>query len=108
MIDLIGTGNPTAVTYWASVDSAGVIDRCFGCTGTGTSKLGTGVYEIGFTRDITSCGYNGTTGAPTTSVQTGFTSIAQRAGNVNGLFIETFSPAGALADRGYYVSVYCP
>jgi hypothetical protein len=108
VIDLVGVGAPTAVTLWASVDSTGVIDRCFGCTSTGTSKLGTGVYEIAFTRDITNCGFSATVGTPNVSAANGITGLSPRAGNANALFVQTFSVAGAAADRPYYASVFCP
>lgn len=107
VIDLVGVGTPTAVTFWASVDSTGVIDRCFGCTSTGTSKLGTGVYELGFTRDITNCGFSATVGTPNVSAANGITGLSPRAGNANGLFVQTFSTTGVAADRPYYASVFC-
>ena len=108
VIDLVGVGTPTAVTFWASVDSAGVIDRCFGCSLAWTSKLGTGVYEIGFARDITNCGFSATVGTPNVSAANGITGLSPRAGNPNGLFVQTFSTAGVAADRPYYASVFCP
>jgi hypothetical protein len=107
VIDLVGVGNPTAATFWASVDAAGVIQRCFGCTAAGTSHIATGQYELGFRQDITSCGYNATIGMPTTSSTKGEITLAQRAGNPNGLFFLTSDSAGASADKPFYVAVYC-
>jgi len=109
VIDLVGVGQPAVPkTLWASVDSAGVIDRCVGCTSTGTSHLGTGTYEIAFTRNITNCGFSATVGTPNVSAANGITGLSPRAGNPNALFVQTFSVAGAAADRPYYAIVHCP
>jgi hypothetical protein len=107
VIDLVGTGSPTAVAMYASILATGAISR--GYFVTSSQNLGTGTYETIFNRDITACGFQATIGNPGSGVAvSGQISIQQRAGNANGVFVETRDSAGTVSNRPYYVTVNCP
>ena len=106
VIDLVGTGSPTAVAMFASINSNGTIARSYFTTSAQT--LGTGIYEVLFNRDITSCGFQATIGNPGAgTAASGQISIQQRAGAATGVFVQTTDPAGAIANRPFYVTVNC-
>ena len=100
-------GPPGAVTrLWAVVNGSGSIARSAGTTSAG--RLGLGVYEVIFGQNVQNCVYvasvgdsgdgTGTSGAATT---------ARRAGNANGVRVETRNLAGAAADRAFHLVVVC-
>ena len=43
----------------------------------------------------------------TQSVLQGETLVQPRSNNVNGVFVGTFTSAGASADRGFHLAVFC-
>ena len=71
------------------------------------THLGTGVYEVFFNQTITSGVYVATVGLCGSSGAStpGQLTVVGRLGTSNGLFIETFNPAGALVDLGFHVVV---
>jgi hypothetical protein len=67
-----------------------------------SAKVNTGQYEIIFDRDVTGCTYSVTgSGSP------GEALAQPRAGQANGVFVGTYTSAGAAADRGFYLLVFC-
>lgn len=73
------------------------------------SKIATGTFDIRFDIGLLQCAYTATIGLPgnTGSSAPGFITVVGRAGTSNGLFIQTFDTAGALADRSFHVVVTC-
>ena len=69
---------------------------------TASSKLSTGAYEVVFNRNVTACSYQATQ----SDVQ-GETIVQPRTGVPNGVYIGTFTSAGAPADRGFHLAVFC-
>jgi hypothetical protein len=72
-------------------------------------NLSTGSYEVVFDRDVTSCTYTATIGdsGTFTSPAAGFVSVVGRAGNANGIFLNTRDAAGTATNRGFHVNVTC-
>jgi hypothetical protein len=98
-----------SASLWAVIDgSNGAIVRSDGAAPATTHRLGAGVYEVGFFRNITGCAYQVTIGMPATSSSPpGEVTMASRAGNPNGVFITTHDSAGTLADRNFHLTVDC-
>ena len=100
-----GPKGDSATALWAVVDSAGALSRN---KGVGSSqRLGTGDYLVTFNQDITGCSYVASLGGPTTSNTSGEVSPAQRTGVAAAVEVETYSSAGASADRAFYLAVFC-
>ncbi len=96
-----------AHTLWAVVDDTGALSRKSGATT--SSKLGTGEYEVVFSRDVTTCAYSATIGTPdTTEPQAGEIGVSQRSGKANAISVVTRTSAGARADRAFHLTVNCP
>jgi hypothetical protein len=92
-------GEP-ATRLWAVVNLSGTTGATSGVTG--STKLNTGQYEIVFNRDVTGCSYQ------VTMSQTQGESLAQpRTGVPNGVFVATYTSAGAQADRAFHLAVFC-
>ena len=94
-------GEP-ATRLWAVLNGDGSLARGSGVAA--TSKLGApaGSYEVLFNRDVTNCSYQATQ-----SVIQGETLVQPRTGKADGVFVGTFSSAGASADRGFHLAVFC-
>jgi Tfp pilus assembly protein FimT len=94
-------GEP-ATRLWAVLNADGSLVRGSGVAA--TSKLGApaGSYEVLFSRDVTTCSYQATQ-----SVIQGETLVQPRTGKANGVFVGTFTSAGASADRGVHLAVFC-
>lgn len=91
----------------AVVGTAGNLFR--GAHAVSSARLGTGVYEVIFDRDVRACTYVAVSGHDTIgSISNRILNVAQRGGNANGVFMEVRSNAGALADAGFHVAVVCP
>jgi hypothetical protein len=73
-----------------------------------TSHIGTGLYDVRFLRNISSCAWTGTVGFGTFGGSTGPSeiSVTGRSATNNGLFVQTFSGASA-ADLPFTVLVVC-
>jgi hypothetical protein len=91
----------------AVVNTNGSLAR--GTTGTSSSKLSAGVYEVLFERDITGCAYTASVGLSTSSGSEadGTVTVVGRAGTPNGLYIRTFATNGDNVDRPFHVTVDC-
>jgi hypothetical protein len=88
------------------VDSAGALSRGKGVSS--VSKLaGSGQYLVTFNQDVTGCSYQTSLGGPTTANTTGESSPAQRTGVQNAVEVWTLTSAGALADKSFYLAVFC-
>lgn len=105
VIDLVGVGSPTAVTWWASVDAAGALQRGFGPTT--SSRITTGAYQVDFPQDVSNCGFIASNGTPTANNVGGETFASIRAGNNNAVFVATRDSGGTIADRAFFLSVLC-
>lgn len=95
---------PQAVT--AAVDANGLL-----CAGQGfgvisATRLFTGTYEVFFNQTITSGVYTASIGlcGNLGASLPGEITVVGRFGTTNGLFIQTYNSAGALADLGFHVS----
>lgn len=74
-----------------------------------TTTLGTGVYDIRFNRNISTCSWVGTVGLGSFVGSTGpaMITITGRAGTNNGLFVTTYDATGAPADLPFSADVIC-
>ena len=74
-----------------------------------STRLGTGLYQLIWNHNVTGCGWVATIGVGTFggSVPGGEITTAGRAGNTNGVFVETFNSAGTLADLPFHLIVIC-
>jgi hypothetical protein len=98
---------PTAQVMYAVVNANGTVARAFPSSITATS-LGTGVYQVTTTQNISGCAFVGSTGQPGNSgTAPGQLSVAGRAGNVNAVFVETLSPTGAAANLPFHLAITC-
>ncbi|WP_271199764.1 hypothetical protein [Methylopila turkensis] len=93
----------------AAINADGTIARGEGVIATGTTKLGLGVYEVGFDRDITRCAYAVTVGESSIGSATpAAAGVTRRSGNDNGVFIQIDNAIdGTNVDRDFFVLVYC-
>jgi hypothetical protein len=62
---------------------------------------------VTFNQDITACSYYASIGGPTTTNTSGEISPAQRTGVPTAVEVETYTSAGANADRPVYLAVIC-
>lgn len=92
----------------AAINADGTIARGEGVVLAGTTKLGTGVYEVGFGRDITACVYQ------VTAVESGIGSatprmvaVTRRSGNNAGVFLQIRDNTNTAVDNPFFVLVYC-
>jgi hypothetical protein len=92
-------GEP-ATRLWAVVNSGGTTTR--GSHVTSSGEIQTGGYEVIFDRNVTACSYQVTR----TDVQ-GEVIAQPRSNNANGVFVGTYSSAGAPGDTGFAVAVFC-
>ncbi len=92
---------------FAVVNSNGTIVRGKGLLS--VTKLGTGVYDVRFVRNITPCSWLGTVGFGQFSGSTGpaMITITGRVTTNNGLFVTTFNSAGGAADFPFHADVIC-
>jgi hypothetical protein len=95
-----------AKDLWAVVAADGGLSRKNAATG--SSKLGTGEYEVAFGSDVTTCAYNVTLGSTdTTEAPAGEAGASQRAGNAKAVAVVTRDSTGTKADRPFHLTVNC-
>lgn len=87
---------------WAVVNAAGTLIRGAGANSAG--NLGTGNYEVIFAQDVSQCAYQATVSDSTVGAEIG---AEPRTGNLNGVFVTTWSSAGAPADKPFHLVVIC-
>jgi hypothetical protein len=100
-----GLTNQDVGVLFAQVAADGTADNSSG--GVTTIKLGVGTYEVDFGRDISPCAFTATIGGATTTTASGQINVADRAGNVEAVFVDTNDTAGAGADRPFHLIVVC-
>jgi hypothetical protein len=94
-------------TYAATVSSTGSLVR--GAGATGSLLLGTGIYEVDFSVNVSGCAYIATLGNATYgTAPAGFITDAERAGNPDGVFVKIANPSGAATDENFHLAVVCP
>lgn len=98
----------TAQSLFAVVNGDGTLARSFPAS-VKTIHIGTGTYEVSFTgRNQTHCSWTATIGnAGTGTSANGFIQVDLRAGNNNGVFVETTDTTGAAADRPFHLHAMC-
>jgi hypothetical protein len=90
----------------AVVDSAGTLVR--GSKATGAIHLGGGAYEVGFKKNVSGCAFVASVADPGQGAASqGTATVAGRAGNVKGVFVQTFDLAGNQVDRPFHLIIYC-
>jgi uncharacterized coiled-coil protein SlyX len=103
--DLQGQNN------WAVVSSTGTVVRHSGSTPLTAAKLGTGVYEVTFGKDVSGCAYVATIG-DTAHAASGPGQISVSGdvdgGNPDDVQVATFDKTGTAADSSFHLYVSCP
>lgn len=102
----IGTSLGSA-NLWAVVNADASVARSDGGNVAGTSKLGTGTYQVAFRRKVHVCAFSLTIGPSGTGSSSGFGDVATRAGNNAAVFVQTRDINGVLADRPFHLVVNC-
>ncbi|SMH49384.1 hypothetical protein [Mesorhizobium australicum] len=98
---------------WGSAQLFAVVNsngtRMRGKGDASSTKLGTGIYEIRFYRNIVQCSWQGTIGLGTMSGSTApsFISVTGRAGTNNGVFVQTWNQSGTPTDLPFGVYIDC-
>ena len=93
-----------ARTLWAVVRSNGVLARA--SHPASTSRELAGLYRVDFGRDVSSCAYTASLGAPEFFTPVGQIS-ATRHSDPNSVRVETSSSTGAPADIAFHLAVHC-
>jgi hypothetical protein len=100
----------TAQVLYEVVNSDGTKARGFPVT-TAATHLSTGTYQVDFgpPRNITGCAFVGSIGLSGSSGTSppGFITVVGRAGDISGVFVQTFDSAGTLTDLGFHLVVTC-
>src|SRR3954454_16530574 len=86
-----GAPGAKATALWAVLNANGTLSR--GSSVASVAKLGTGIYEVIFNRDITNCAYVGAISDTGFGAAFGFFSASKRGGKANGIFVETANNA---------------
>jgi hypothetical protein len=94
-------GEP-ATRQWAVINVSGTTGRGSGVTGSAKLSGPAGQYEVVFNRDVTACSYQATM-----SITQGEAVVQPRTGVPNGVFVGTYTSAGAAADRAFHLAVFC-
>ena len=68
---------------------------------------GAGTYEVDFARNITACTAVATIGPAAGGSSTGEVNVADRSGNVEAVYVDTNTSAGAAGDRPFRLVVVC-
>jgi hypothetical protein len=91
---------------FAVLNANGTLAR--GRSVTSVLKLGgLGNYEVVFNRDVTTCVYTATLGPSGGGSTFGEVNVASRAGNANGVFVDTNNSDGISADKPFHLLVNC-
>ena len=96
---------PTCQVFFAVVNANGALAR--GCQAVSAAHLGTGVYQVLFTHDITGSAYIGTIGlsGSTFTSPAGEIAVVGRTGAANGVYVQTFNSAGVPTDLGFHLAI---
>jgi hypothetical protein len=94
-------------TYWAVIERNGTIVRGRNVVSAQRFTGQPGWYEVIFTDDVSNGVYQATIGRPGAGTeQTGEITVAARAGNANGVWIDTHDSSGNYADRSFHVMAF--
>jgi hypothetical protein len=96
---------PTAQAFFAVVSATGALVRGFQAVS--ASNLGTGIYQVLFSHDITGSAYIGTIGLTGSSGDSpaGQIAVVGRAGAANGVFVQTFNATGTPTDLAFHLAI---
>jgi hypothetical protein len=102
------TVNSTAQVLFAVVNPDGTLAK--NLSAVSATRLTTGTYQVLFTQDITNAAYVASIGLSGSSGASapGEITVVGRAGAANGIFIQTFDPAGVITDLGFHVGALIP
>jgi hypothetical protein len=107
VVNVEGTAEARALFVehsWAVVRANGTLSR--GRNVTRVNRLGNGVYEVIFNRNVRFGMYQGTLADDADGIApAGEIGLASRAGNVRGVFVVTFNSNGAIADKPFHLLV---
>lgn len=100
-----GLSNQDVGVLFAQIAADGTVNNDSGSVT--AIKLGTGIYEVDFARNVSSCAFTATIGAFDTGSASGQINVADRLANVEAVFVDTNDVAGASADRPFQLIVVC-
>lgn len=97
---------PTAQAFFAVINANGTRSRGFGVVS--SARLGVGQYQVIFSHSLVGSAFVGTIGLASFSgvSPSGQIAVVGRAGNPNGVFVQTFAANGVAADRGFHLAVF--
>lgn len=102
-VDTKGASN---ISGWAVVEADGSLAR--GSNAKGSSKVADGSYEVNFNSKLKSCVFNATLGNSSDGNPShGTIVVANRAGDIRSVFVETRDVAGTLTDLSFHLNVTC-
>lgn len=112
------TGGPAAApTAKKAAKSGFAVVRSTGSAAGGSTtfvtsnRVGTGEYEVIFNFNVTFCAYEATLGVPGVdgggSESFGSITTARRAGNPNGVWVQTSNLGGSFTDHNFHLRVTC-
>jgi hypothetical protein len=91
--------------YWAVIERNGTIVR--GRNVVSAQRLAQGWYEVIFTDDMRNGVYQATIGRPGIATEpTGEICVALRAGNNNGVWVDTHDSSGNYSDRAFHLIAF--
>jgi hypothetical protein len=98
---------PTAQALYAVVNSNGTLARDFQAAD--AEELAPGIYQVDFNENITGCAYLATIGLTGSSGVSppGMITVVGRAGDPDGVFVETFNSAGAITALSFHLGILC-
>src|ERR1700730_7092757 len=92
-------------TYSAIVNVDGSL--ALGPSGASSNDFGCatcGIYEVIFPSDVSKCAYTATIGDALAGVPAaGLVNVTERAGNVNGIYVQTFDPNGGSRNHPFHI-----
>ena len=101
-----GTLGVNTKTYSAIVRADGVL--ILGPAGSSSFRFFTGTYQMTFPSDVSNCVYTATIGtSPAAAPGPAIVTVTPRSGNVDAIFVRTFSLSGATQDNPFNIQVQC-
>ena len=105
-------GDPWDGGGWAVVNGDGTLARSNN-PAVEAEQLGEegeeGTYAVTFDRNVTSCAYEASIGLAGTenTANPGFVTVVRWSEQAESVLVQTYNPAGVLADRGFHLAVFC-
>lgn len=95
----------TAQGHFAVVNANGTLARGFGVVS--SARLALGQYQVVFIQSVVRSAYTATIGLTGSAGASppGEIAVVGRAGNANGVFVQTWNSAGAPADRAFHLHI---